>query len=154
VEIIESDEGIRVGCNQRTNGVDYKTMPFPGFPTDLQAQLMALMSVSEGASIVTETIFENRFKHVDEFRRMGADIRLEGRVAIVKGVKSLSGAYVEASDLRAGAALVTAGLAAEGATVVDKINLIDRGYENFEQKLRGLGAQILRVNGNGIKERQ
>jgi UDP-N-acetylglucosamine 1-carboxyvinyltransferase len=120
----------------------------------MQAQLMALMAVSEGASIVTETIFENRFKHVEEFRRMGADIRVEGRVAIVKGVKGLSGAYVEASDLRAGAALVTAGLAADGATVVDKINLIDRGYENFEQKLRGLGAQILRVNGNGIKERQ
>lgn len=127
-------------------------MPFPGFPTDMQAQLMALMAVAEGTSIVTETIFENRFKHVDEFRRMGADIKVEGRVAIIKGVKSLSGAYVETSDLRAGAALVTAGLVAEGATVVDKINLIDRGYEDFEQKLRGLGAQILRVN--GIKERQ
>ena len=126
-------------------------MPFPGFPTDLQAPLLALMTIAGGTSVVTETIFENRFKHVDEFRRMGADIKVEGRVAIVKGVESLSGAYVEASDLRAGAALVTAGLVAEGATVVDQIKLLDRGYENFEQKLRNLGAQILRVN--GIKER-
>lgn len=152
VEITGNEEGIRVRSTGRTRGVDSKTMPFPGFPTDMQAQVMALMAVSEGTSIITETIFENRFKHVDEFRRMGADIRVEGRVAIIKGVKNLSGAYVETSDLRAGAALVTAGLAAEGATVVDNINLIDRGYENFEQKLRSLGAQILRVN--GLKERQ
>lgn len=152
VEITGNDEGIRVRSKGRTRGVDSKTMPFPGFPTDMQAQVMALMAVSEGTSIITETIFENRFKHVDEFRRMGADIRVEGRVAIIKGVRNLSGAYVETSDLRAGAALVTAGLAAEGATVVDNINLIDRGYENFELKLRSLGAQILRVN--GIKERQ
>lgn len=109
------------------------------------------MAVSEGTSIITETIFENRFKHVDELRRMGADIRVEGRVCIVKGVKKLSGAYVETSDLRAGSALVIAGLVAEGATVVANIYHIDRGYENFEQKLRGLGAQILRVN--GVKER-
>ena len=152
VEIGESDEGIWVRGSKRIKGVDFKTMPFPGFPTDMQAQLMALMTVSEGTSIVTETIFENRFKHVDEFRRMGADIKVEGRVAIIKGVKNLSGAYVETSDLRAGAALVIAGLVAEGATVIDKINLIDRGYENLGQKLRGLGAQILRVN--GLKERQ
>jgi UDP-N-acetylglucosamine 1-carboxyvinyltransferase len=147
VEILESEDGIRVRCFKRTKGVDYKTMPFPGFPTDMQAPVMALMAVAEGASIITETIFENRFKHVDEFRRMGADIKVEGRVAIVKGVKNLSGAYVETSDLRAGAALVMAGLVAEGATIVDKINLIDRGYEDFEQKLRSLGAQIIRVNG-------
>ncbi|MGI6587548.1 MAG: UDP-N-acetylglucosamine 1-carboxyvinyltransferase [Peptococcia bacterium] len=152
VQIMESNGGIRVRSYRRPKCVDYKTMPFPGFPTDMQAQLMVLMAVSEGTSIVTETIFENRFKHVDEFRRMGADIKVEGRVAIIKGVRSLSGAYVETSDLRAGAALVIAGLVAEGATVVDKINLIDRGYENFEQKLRNLGARILRVN--GIKERQ
>lgn len=153
VEIRENDQEILVRRNGKTQGVDFKTMPFPGFPTDLQAQLMALMAISEGTSIVTETIFENRFKHVDELRRMGADIKVEGRVAIIKGVKNLSGAYVETSDLRAGAALVTAGLVAEGATVLDKVHLIDRGYENFEQKLRNLGAQILRVNGNGIKER-
>mgnify|MGYP001014076559 CR=1 FL=1 len=152
VEIAESDEEIWVRGSRKIKGVDFKTMPFPGFPTDMQAQLMVLMAVSEGTSIVTETIFENRFKHVDEFRRMGADIKVEGRVAIIKGVKNLSGAYVETSDLRAGAALVIAGLVAEGATVIDKINLIDRGYENFGQKLRGLGAQILRVN--GFKERQ
>jgi len=152
VEITEDHEGIRVRGKAHTRGVDYKTMPFPGFPTDMQAQLMALMAISEGTSIVTETIFENRFKHVDEFRRMGADIKVEGRVAIIKGVKNLSGAYVETSDLRAGAALVTAGLVAEGATVVDNINLIDRGYDNFDQKLRNLGAQILRVN--GMKERR
>lgn len=152
VQIQENSEGIRVCGFKRAKGVDYKTMPFPGFPTDMQAQLMALMAVAEGTSIVTETIFENRFKHVDEFRRMGADIRVEGRVAIIKGVKSLSGAYVETSDLRAGAALVTAGLVAEGATVVDQINLIERGYEDFEQKLRNLGVRILRVN--GMKERQ
>ncbi|MGI6144790.1 MAG: UDP-N-acetylglucosamine 1-carboxyvinyltransferase [Clostridia bacterium] len=152
VEITEDSEGIRVRGKERTRGVDYKTMPFPGFPTDMQAQLMVLMAISEGTSIVTETIFENRFKHVDEFRRMGADIKVEGRVAIIKGVKNLSGAYVETSDLRAGAALVTAGLVAEGATVVDNIHLIDRGYDSFDQKLRNLGAQILRVN--GIKERR
>lgn len=151
VEIREEDNGVRVISNQRTKAVDYKTMPFPGFPTDMQAQVMALMAVSEGTSIITETIFENRFKHVDELRRMGADIRVEGRVCIVKGVKKLTGAYVETSDLRAGSALVIAGLAAEGATVVANIYHIDRGYENFEQKLRSLGAQILRVN--GIKER-
>ncbi|HHZ16554.1 MAG TPA: UDP-N-acetylglucosamine 1-carboxyvinyltransferase [Peptococcaceae bacterium] len=153
VEINETDEGILVRGGKKRQGVDVKTMPFPGFPTDMQAQMMALMAVSEGTSIVTETIFENRFKHVDELRRMGADIKVEGRVAIIKGVKSLSGAYVETSDLRAGAALVTAGLVADGATVLDKVHLIDRGYENFEQKLRGLGAQILRVNGNGGKDK-
>ena len=151
VVIIESNSGIRVQGTRSLKGVDFKTMPFPGFPTDLQAPLLALMTIAGGTSVVTETIFENRFKHVDEFRRMGADIKVEGRVAIVKGVESLSGAYVEASDLRAGAALVTAGLVAEGATVVDQIKLLDRGYENFEQRLRNLGAQILRVN--GIKER-
>lgn len=151
VEIREENGGIRVTGDQKTKGVDYKTMPFPGFPTDMQPQVMVLMAVSEGTSIITETIFENRFKHVDELRRMGADIRLEGRVCIVKGVNKLSGAYVETSDLRAGSALVVAGLVAEGATVVANIYHIDRGYENFEQKLRGLGAQILRVN--GLRER-
>jgi len=151
VKILTDGNGLRVTSNQQTRGIDFKTMPFPGFPTDMQAQVMVLMAVSEGTSIITETIFENRFKHVDELRRMGANIRVEGRVCIVKGVKKLSGAYVETSDLRAGSALVIAGLAAEGATVVANIYHIDRGYENFEQKLRGIGAQILRVN--GVKER-
>ena len=147
VQITEAEDGVRVVGKGRTKCVDIKTMPFPGFPTDMQAQVMALLAVSEGTGIITENIFENRFKHVDEFRRMGADIRVEGRVAIIKGVNNLSGAYVEASDLRAGAALVIAGLAAEGATVVDNIQHMDRGYEHFERKLRDLGAQILRVNG-------
>ncbi|MCR4441117.1 MAG: UDP-N-acetylglucosamine 1-carboxyvinyltransferase [Peptococcaceae bacterium] len=151
VEITVSESGVRVFSRKRSKGVDIKTMPFPGFPTDMQAQFMALLALSEGTGIVTETIFENRFKHVDEFRRMGANIRVEGRVAIIKGVKSLTGAYVETSDLRAGAALVTAGLAADGATVIGNIQHIDRGYENFEKKLRDLGAQILRINGGKEK---
>lgn len=151
VEIFEEENRLRVISTNKCRGVDLKTMPFPGFPTDMQPQLMVLMAVSEGTSIVTETIFENRFKHVDELRRMGADIRVEGRVAIIKGVKKLTGAYVETSDLRAGASLVLAGLVADGATVVANIHHIDRGYENFEQKLRSLGAQILRVN--GVKEK-
>lgn len=147
VEITEYDNTIRIKSRGQTKCVDIKTMPFPGFPTDMQGQMMSLLAVSEGTGIITENIFENRFKHVDEFRRMGADIRVEGRAAIIKGVKRLSGAYVETSDLRAGAALVTAGLAAEGATIVGNIQHIDRGYEKFERKLRELGAQIIRVNG-------
>ncbi len=147
VDIRGTGDGVRVMSKDRIRGVDLKTLPFPGFPTDAQSQIMALMSVSEGTSIIIETIFENRFKHVDELRRMGANIRVEGRVAIVKGVKRLSGAYVESSDLRAGAALVIAGLAAEGATIVGNVYHIDRGYESLEQKLRALGAQIIRVNG-------
>lgn len=144
-EITEYNGSIRVRAENTTRGVDIKTMPFPGFPTDMQPQLMALLAVSEGTGVITETIFENRFKHVDEFRRMGADIKVEGHVAIVKGVKKLLGAYVEASDLRAGAALVTAGLAAEGVTVVGSLQHIDRGYEDLEGKLSGLGAEIQRV---------
>lgn len=145
VEVAEIDGDIHVQGFRQTKSVDIKTMPFPGFPTDMQAQLMAMLAVSEGTGVITETIFENRFKHVDEFRRMGADIKVEGHVAIVKGVKKLSGAYVEASDLRAGAALVTAGLAAEGITMIGNLCHIDRGYEGFERKLRELGADILRV---------
>lgn len=145
IEVVETDGNIRVRGRGQTKSVDIKTMPFPGFPTDMQAQLMAMLAVSEGTGVITETIFENRFKHVDEFRRMGADIKVEGHVAIVKGIKKLSGAYVEASDLRAGAALVTAGLAADGITMVGNLYHIDRGYESFERKLRELGADILRV---------
>lgn len=145
VEVAEIDGNIHVRAIRQTKSVDIKTMPFPGFPTDMQAQLMSMLAVSEGTGVITETIFENRFKHVDEFRRMGADIKVEGHVAIVKGVKKLSGAYVEASDLRAGAALVTAGLAAEGITMIGNLCHIDRGYEGFERKLRELGADILRV---------
>lgn len=146
VEIIKYDESIRVIANRRIRAVDFKTLPYPGFPTDMQPQFMALMSIADGTSIVSESVFENRFKHIDELRRMGASIKLEGRVAIVKGVQSLSGAFVEASDLRAGAALVLAGLAAEDATVIEKVEYIDRGYEKLENKYTALGARIIRVN--------
>ncbi|ABZ84619.1 udp-n-acetylglucosamine 1-carboxyvinyltransferase [Heliomicrobium modesticaldum Ice1] len=145
--VIEEDDRIRVIAPRRCQAVDIKTLPYPGFPTDMQAQMMALMAVSEGTSVISETIFENRFKHVDELRRMGANIRLEGRVCIVKGVPSLSGAVVECTDLRAGAALVLAGLAAENGTTVEKIFHVDRGYDQLVEKLSGLGARITREEG-------
>ena len=122
-----------------------RTMPYPGFPTDAQAQMMALLTVANGTSIITETIFENRFKHAGELCRMGADIKLDGRVAVVKGVKHLQGATVNAMDLRGGAALVVAGLAAEGTTEIGCLSHIDRGYERLEENLRNLGAAIKRV---------
>jgi UDP-N-acetylglucosamine 1-carboxyvinyltransferase len=145
VKIIEESGGVRVNGTENLKPVDVKTMPFPGFPTDMQPQIMSLLAVANGTSIISENIFENRFKHVDEFRRMGADIKVEGRIAVIKGKRNLSGTFVNASDLRAGAALAIAGLGAEDATIVDSIYHIDRGYENFEQKLRGLGAKIIRV---------
>lgn len=147
IKITEEESGLRVIGMEDLKAVDIKTMPYPGFPTDMQPQMMALLSIAKGTSIISENIFENRFKHVDELRRMGADIKVEGRVAIIKGKEKngLSGTFVNASDLRAGAALVIAGLAAEDATIIDSIHHIDRGYENFEQKLRGLGAKIIRV---------
>ena len=123
---------------------DIKTLPHPGFPTDLQAPALALLSLAKGTSVVTETIFENRFKHVDELTRMGARIRVEGRTAIVRGVSQLTGAIVEASDLRAGGCLVLAALAARGVSEIENIHYIDRGYECFADKLRRLGAQIIR----------
>lgn len=121
-----------------------RTLPYPGFPTDMQAQIISLLSVARGTSIVVETIFENRYKHVEELLRMGASIKLEGRLAVIKGVKKLTGATVYARDLRGGAALVLAGLAAEGETVVQGTNHIDRGYENIEGKLQQVGATIKR----------
>ncbi|MCW2278859.1 UDP-N-acetylglucosamine 1-carboxyvinyltransferase [Heliophilum fasciatum] len=147
VGIIDEGDSIRVFAQQAHQAVNLKTMPYPGFPTDMQPQLMALMTISEGTSIITESIFENRFKHVDELRRMGADIRLEGRVAIVKGVPRLSGAVVEATDLRAGAALILAGLSAENGTTVEKIFHVDRGYERLVEKFSSLGAKIERIPG-------
>ena len=126
---------------------DIKTMPYPGFPTDMQAQFMALMTLAEGTSLITENIFENRFMHVAELRRMGADIRVEGSIAKVKGVKSLKGAPVMATDLRASASLVIAGLAAHGITIIDRVYHIDRGYQGIEEKLKLLGAKIRRVKG-------
>jgi UDP-N-acetylglucosamine 1-carboxyvinyltransferase len=127
------------------HGVDAMTEPFPGFPTDMQAQLMALMSVAQGASMVTETIFENRFMHVPELCRMGANINVHGASAIIRGVPRLSGAPVMATDLRASVSLVLAGLAAEGETVVNRVYHLDRGYERFEEKLSGCGAEIERI---------
>ena len=146
VNIVATDGGIRV---QRTNapltGTDVMTEPYPGFPTDLQAQMMALMSVAEGASMITETIFENRFMHVPELRRMGAKINLHGASAMVRGVPKLTGAPVMATDLRASVSLVLAGLAAEGETTVNRVYHLDRGYERLEEKLAACGAEIERV---------
>ncbi len=143
---IESDgEGTRVVGNRRIRSADVKTQPYPGFPTDMQAQFMVLMSLARGLSVITETIFENRFIHVSELRRMGADIRLQGDTAIIQGVESLSGAPVMATDLRASASLVLAGLAAEGKTEVSRVYHLDRGYEALDRKLTKLGANIQRV---------
>jgi UDP-N-acetylglucosamine 1-carboxyvinyltransferase len=136
---------IRVQRPGRVKSVDVTTLPYPGFPTDLQAQMMVLMAVADGVSVVTETIFENRFMHVQELNRMGADIRLEGNRAVVRGVKELSGAPVMATDLRASASLVLAGLVASGVTEVSRVYHLDRGYEKIERKLRSLGADIMRV---------
>ena len=145
-EVVETADGIRVSRrNGRLRGVDLMTEPFPGFPTDMQAQFMALMSVSDGASMITESIFENRFMHVPELVRMGADINVHGASAIVRGVSHLSGAPVMATDLRASVSLVLAGLAAEGETVVSRVYHLDRGYERIEQKLAACGAQVERV---------
>lgn len=147
VTIEEDVDGIRVTCDKDTKAVDIKTLPYPGFPTDMQAQFMAMQAVSVGTSKTTETVFENRFMHVDELKRMGADIKTDGRVSIVEGVKKLTGCQVKATDLRAGAAMVLAGLVAEGETQVGYIHHIDRGYDNLVDKLVGLGADIRRGEG-------
>jgi UDP-N-acetylglucosamine 1-carboxyvinyltransferase len=144
VEQVNGAVRVRRGRN-RVKGADVMTEPFPGFPTDMQAQIMALMSISDGASMITETIFENRFMHVPELCRMGADINVHGASAIVRGVKRLSGAQLMATDLRASVSLVLAGLAAEGETVVNRVYHLDRGYERIEEKLAGCGARIERL---------
>lgn len=146
VSITIGDDCVRVLGSGRVKAVDIKTMHYPGFPTDMQPQMMALLSLAEGTSVITETIFENRFKHVAELRRMGADIKVEGQSAIIKGVEKLSGAYLEASDLRAGASLVLAALAAEDGTVLENVPHIDRGYERLEVKYNSLGARMIRVH--------
>ena len=143
--ITEEAEGIRVTADKRMKSVDVKTIPHPGFPTDMQAQMMVLMSSARGLSVISETIFENRFMHVSELRRMGADIHVEGRSAIVKGRAGLSGAPVMATDLRASASLIIAGLMADGVTEVSRIYHLDRGYDGLEKKLAALGADIKRV---------
>lgn len=148
VEIEEEKEGLRVKAKKRIQAVDVKTAPYPGFPTDLQAQMAALMTIAKGFSIVTETIFENRFNHVAELVRMGADIRINGNQEVIRGVSRLSGAQVMASDLRGSASLVLAGLAAEGETQVSRIYHLDRGYEKMEEKLSRLGAKMMRTRGS------
>ncbi|MBE3584885.1 UDP-N-acetylglucosamine 1-carboxyvinyltransferase [Desulfofundulus thermocisternus] len=141
------DDWIRLDArDMRPRPVDIKTLPYPGFPTDMQPQMMALACLAEGTSVITETIFENRFKHVSELLRMGADIKVEGQAAIVRGVKKLTGAPVMATDLRAGAALVLAAFAAENGSVIEGVEHIDRGYEKIEQKYTALGARIIRVS--------
>jgi len=145
LKITKEKDGLIAEGSERLASIDVKTMPYPGFPTDMQAQFMALMSLSDGTSFVTENIFENRFMHVAELRRMGADIKVEGAAATVRGVKSLKGAPVMATDLRASASLIIAGLAAEGTTVVDRVYHLDRGYEKIEEKLKPLGARIRRI---------
>ena len=145
-EVVEFDEEIRVVGKPRQRHMNFKTLPYPGFPTDMQPQMTVALALADGTSVVTESIFENRFKYVDELSRMGANIKVEGSVAIVDGVGSFTGAQVVAPDLRAGAALVLAGLAADGYTTVDEIGYVERGYENFEEKLRSLGAVIERVD--------
>ena len=141
--------GVRVTGNGRARAADVATGPYPGFPTDLQAQMMVLMAVSDGAGVVTENVFENRFMHVQELNRMGARIALDGNRAAVRGVAELSGAPVMATDLRASASLVLAGLVARGATEVARVYHLDRGYENIEEKLAGLGAHVRRVDRDG-----
>lgn len=145
-EVIEQDDSVTVKSSCNLKGVNIKTLPYPGFPTDVQQPMSTLLCVSEGKSIINESIFECRFKHIDELKKMGANIDVEGRVAVIDGVKKLTGAVVKASDLRAGAAMVIAGLIAEGNTEVTSIEHIDRGYPHIENKFKALGADIDRVS--------
>jgi len=147
VEITPIEGGLKVVSDRNITSVDVQTLPYPGFPTDLQAQMMVLMSLGGGSSIIKETVFENRFMHVNELTRMGADITVDGGSAIVRGVPSLRGAPVMATDLRASASLILAGLVGEGTTEISRIYHIDRGYEHIEEKLSALGADIKRVKG-------
>lgn len=147
VKLEPEEDGLRVSCPERLRAVDITTAPFPGFPTDMQAQFMALMCLAEGQSLITENVFENRFMHVSELRRMGADIRVRSRIATVKGVETLQGAPIMATDLRASASLVIAGLVAQDVTEVRRVYHIDRGYEDVVGKLSALGARIKRVPG-------
>ena len=145
-EVEEFDDAVRVVASKPLRHTQVTTLPYPGFPTDMQPQMSVVLGIAQGTSTVTESIFENRFKYVDELTRMGADIKVESNIAIINGVKNFTGARVSAPDLRAGAALVIAGLSAQGVTIIDDIHYIQRGYEAFEEKLEGLGAQIQRVN--------
>jgi UDP-N-acetylglucosamine 1-carboxyvinyltransferase len=144
-EVIEHDDSITVKSSGRLKGVNIKTLPYPGFPTDVQQPMNTLLTITEGRSIINESIWESRFKHVDELKKMGANIKVEGRIAIIEGVENLTGALVKATDLRAGAAMVIAGLIAKGTTIVEGIEHIDRGYPNIEDKFKLLGADIIRI---------
>jgi UDP-N-acetylglucosamine 1-carboxyvinyltransferase len=145
VDVKEEEEGLRIRSNRPLRSIDIKTMPHPGFPTDMQSQMMSLMLTAQGSGILTETVFENRFMHVEEFRRMNAAVKIEGRSVIMEGPSKLQGAEVSATDLRAAAALILAGLAAEGITRVNELYHLDRGYVNFHKKLASLGADIERI---------
>lgn len=144
-EVIEHDDSITVRAEGRLKGVNIKTLPYPGFPTDVQQPMNTLLTIAEGRSIINESIWESRFKHVDELKKMGANIKVEGRIAIIDGVEYLTGASVKATDLRAGAAMVIAGLIAKGTTTIEGIEHIDRGYPNIENKFKLLGADIVRI---------
>ncbi|MDE9940669.1 UDP-N-acetylglucosamine 1-carboxyvinyltransferase [Staphylococcus pseudintermedius] len=146
VELDYTEEGIRVTAPEKLQPVDIKTLPHPGFPTDMQSQMMALLLTAEGHKVVTETVFENRFMHVAEFKRMNAQISVEGRSAKIEGKSALQGAQVKATDLRAAAALILAGLVADGETIVTELKHLDRGYVDFHGKLKSLGANIERIN--------
>ena len=150
-QVEEYDDAVRVVATKRLGHTQVKTLPYPGFPTDMQPQITAVLAMSSGTSIVTESLFENRFKYVDELVRMGASIKVESNTAIITGVQELTGASVGASDLRAGAALVIAGLAAEGITIVEQVEYVERGYENFEEKMRELGASMEKVDSEDEK---
>ena len=152
-EVMESDDAVRVSASKRLRNTNVKTLPYPGFPTDMQPQITVILGLARGTSIVTESIFENRFKYVDELARMGAQIKVEGNTAIVTGVDSYTGARIQSPDLRAGAALVLAALAAEGMSEIYDIHYIERGYEDFPEKLRSLGADIARVDTDEEQER-
>lgn len=146
IEVFEGEDFVRVIAKNKPRSVDIMTLPYPGFPTDMQAQFMALMSIASGTSIINETVFENRYMHAAELKRMGANIKIDGNIAVVEGVKLLTGAKVKATDLRAGAALVLSGIAAEGKTEIYDIYHIDRGYVDIVGKMKGLGADIERVS--------
>ncbi|WP_346887805.1 UDP-N-acetylglucosamine 1-carboxyvinyltransferase [Clostridium sp. UBA1056] len=146
VEVIEEDDKVTVKSGNNLKGVNIKTLPYPGFPTDVQQPMSTLLTMAEGRSIVNESIYESRFKHIDELKKMGANVKIEGRIAIIDGVEKLYGTSVKATDLRAGAALVIAGLAAQGKTEVEGIEHIDRGYLYIEEKFKALGADISRVS--------
>ena len=144
-EVVPESDGLRVRGSAELNAVDITTLPYPGFPTDLQAQLMVLAARARGQSVITETVFENRYMHVQELARLGADIHVDGRTAVIRGVKKLTGAQVMATDLRASASLILAGLVADGTTEVERVYHLDRGYERLEKKLAKLGANVKRM---------